>query len=128
MKILTDKTLNEAIKLCYKNENYRVLIVTKYAEDHMTMLDYLLQVGTEVTRCFGHPWAKFPNGSIINMISSDDNLRGRKANLVLCETDVYNDYEEIRYILPFIEIRNRDFVGRRADLGVYDDAWVRDYD
>ena len=109
MKILTEKSLNEAIKLCFKNDGYRVLIVTKYAEDHLPILDCLQQFGAEVTRCIGHPWAKFPNNSIINMISCAANLKGRKANLVLCQDDVYNDYEEIRYTLPFIETTNRDF-------------------
>lgn len=109
MKILTDKTLDEAIKLCYENEKYRVLIVTKYAEDHMPILDYLSQTGAEVTRCLGHPWTKFSNGSIINMISSAANMCGRRANLVLCEIDLYNDCEELRYILPTIETTNRYF-------------------
>lgn len=109
MKILTDKTLNEAIKLCYENDRYRVLIVTKCAEEHNSILDYLSQVGADVTRCLGHPWAKFPNNSVINLISTAANLRGRRANLVLCQVDVYNDNEEIRYTLPTIETINRNF-------------------
>lgn len=109
MKILTDKSLDEAIKLCKENERYRVLIVTQYAEDHSPILDYLCNTGANVTRCLGHPWAKFSNNSVIDMISVAANTRGRKANLVLCQVDVYNDCEEMRYVLPTIEITNRNF-------------------
>lgn len=109
MKILTDQSLTEAVKLCQENERYRVLIVTQHAEDHSQILDKLYQVGVDITRCLGHPWAKFQNGSTINMVSVAANMRGRKANLVLCQTEVYNNYDEIKYMLSAVEITNRNF-------------------
>ena len=109
MKILTDQSLSEAVKLCQENERYRVLIVTQYAEDHDHILDKLYQVSADITRCLGHPWAKFPNGSVIDLVSVAANMRGRKANLVLCQTEVYNNYDEIKHMLPAIEITNRNF-------------------
>ena len=140
MKILTDKSLNEAIELCHENACYRVLIITKYAEDHLRIFDHLSLAGADVTRCLGHPWVKFQNNSVIDMISSAANLRGRRANLVLCDVDVYNDDEEIRYTLPAIEVTNRSFKlfndgrdidykfqGKRSEIGVYDD-WMHGED
>ena len=109
MKILTNKSLDEAIKLCQANDRYRVLIVTQYAKDHLQILDELDQHGADVARCMGHPWAKFPNGSVINIVSMTANMCGRKANLVLCQVEVYNECEELRYMLPSIEMTNRSF-------------------
>lgn len=104
MKIFTYKSLNEAIKLCQENDKYRVLIVTQYASDHSSILDYLHKIGIDVTRCFGNPWAKFPNGSIIRMTSLVNSMRGQKANLILCQDEVYNSCEDIGYVLDAIEI------------------------
>lgn len=109
MKILTDQSFNDAIKLCKENDNYRVLIVTQYADNHHFLLDRLPEEETEVIRCFGHPWAKFSNGSVIQMISIAANTIGRRANLVLCQAEVYNNYEEFRYVLPTIEFTNSSF-------------------
>lgn len=109
MKILTNQSLNEAIKLCQENDRYRVLIVTQCAKDRLLILDELSQHGADVARCMGHPWAKFPNGSVIDMVSMVTNMCGRRANLVLCQAEVYNDCEEIRYTLQAIEMTNRSF-------------------
>jgi len=59
MQVLTKETLDAAVKKCKESERYRVLIMTKYAGDHARILDYLSQVGADVVRCFGHPWARF---------------------------------------------------------------------
>ena len=109
MKILTDQSFNEAIKLCKENDNYRVLIVTQYAENHHFLLDRFPEEETEVIRCLGHPWVKFPNGSVIQMISINANTRGRKADFVLCQTEVYNNYEDAKYVLAAIEVNYRSF-------------------
>lgn len=123
MKILTDESLAEAVKLCYENEYYRVLIVTQYAEDHLPILDKLDQYCVDVVRCKGHPWAKFRNGSIINLISLAANMCGRRANLVLCQVEVYNNYEEMRYILPTVETTNKGFEFLR-NQEVQEDAFL----
>ena len=109
MKILTDKSLNEAIKLCCENNNYRVLIVTKYAGDHYSILNYLSQVGADVVRRFNNPFARFLNGSCISMISSASNARGYKANLVLYQEGICNGDEEMMYILAAMELTNSEF-------------------
>lgn len=109
MKILTDDSLNEAIKLCQENKCYRVLIVTKYAGDHYPILNYLSKVGADVVRRFNNPFARFLNGSCISMISSATNKRGQKANLVLYQEDICNGCEEMIHVLAPIEINNRDF-------------------
>lgn len=109
MQILTKESLGVAVKKCQDSEHYRVLIVTKYAGDHTKILDYLSQVGANVVRCFGHPWARFLNGSTINIISSAYNTRGHKANLVLYQEDIINGNEEMLYVLKAIEIDNMRF-------------------
>ena len=109
MKILTDKSLDEAIKLCQENDRYRVLIATKYAEDHLPLLEKLAQTGASVTRRMGHPWAKFSNNSIIDIISVTCSARGCRADLVLCDADVYNDCDEAKYVIAAMETKPRDF-------------------
>lgn len=109
MQVLTKETLDAAVKKCKESERYRVLIMTKYAGDHSRILDYLSQVGADVVRCFGHPWARFLNGSAINMLSSASNARGYKANLVLYQEDVVNGNPEIMNILGSMEIKNMGF-------------------
>lgn len=106
MKILTDKSLDEAIQLCKENERYRVLIVTKYVGDHPSILDCLSQSGADVVRRFDNSFARFLNGSNINLlsISSRSSVRGRKANLVLYQENVYDECEEMRYILASMEV------------------------
>lgn len=109
MQILIKETLDAAVKKCKTSERYRVLIITKYAGDHVKILDYLSQVGADVVRCFGHPWVRFVNGSTINMISSASNARGYKANLVLYQKGVVNGNQEIMDILAAMEIKNMGF-------------------
>ena len=109
MKILTDKSFIEAINLCKDNECYRVLIVTQYSEDFNPLLDSLLQICDDVVYSKTHSWAKFQNGSVIDMISSAATTRGRRANLVLCQADVYNEYDEIKYVLGAMEMTNVNF-------------------
>ena len=106
MKILTEKSLNEAIKLCKENERYKVLIVTKYVGDHSFILDYLSQSGADVVRRFNNSFARFLNGSNINLISSSSNTTcGARANLVLYQEDICNECEEMKYILRAIEMQ-----------------------
>ena len=109
MKILTDQSFNEAIKMCKENDKYRVLIVTQYADNHHFLLDRLPAQDAEIVRCYGHPWAKFPNGSVIQIISIASNTRGRIADLVLCQAEVYNSCEEARYVLQAIETKSMAF-------------------
>ena len=109
MKILTDKSLDEAIELCKKNERYRVTIVTQYAGDHAPILDYLSQAGANVVRRFNNPFARFLNGGSIDLISSATNTIGRRANLVLCQAEVYNNCEDTKYVLAAMETTNINF-------------------
>ena len=109
MKILTDESLFDAIKVCQENDHYRVVIVTKYAEDHLPLLEKLTQTGVFVTRRWGHPWAKFANNSIIDIVSVLGTARGCRADLVLCDADVYNDCDEAKYVLAAMETKPRDF-------------------
>ena len=109
MKILTDKSLHEAIELCQEHDRYRVLIVTQYAKDHNSILDDLSKAGMSVVRSWGHPRASFPNGSIIEMVPIAANTRGRKVHLVLCQAEVYNIDSDTRHVLESIEVVYRDF-------------------
>lgn len=109
MKILTDKSLDEAVKLCQENDHYRVLIATKYTEDHISLLEKLAQTGATVTRRLNHPWVKFSNNSIIDIVSVLGTARGYRADLVLCDADVYNDYDETKYVLAAMETKPREF-------------------
>ena len=109
MKVLTDESLNESIKLCQENECYRVLIVTKYIGDQKFILDYLSQTGADVIRCFGRPWARFLNGSSINIISTASTIRGYKADLVLYQAGVIGGDDVMMSDLAAAEIANRNF-------------------
>ena len=110
MQILTKESLDTAIKMCQENERYRVVIVTECAIDHNPILDYLSQIeDVNIVRCFGNPWVKFLNRSIINMISvPHDVMLGARADCVLCSPSVYEN-EEIKPILQTMEMRNINF-------------------
>lgn len=110
MQILTKENLDTTIKKCKENNHYRVLIVTKYVGDHKSILDYLSQSGADVVRRFDNSFARFVNGSNINLISSNSsNTCGARANLVLYQEEVCNECEEMKYILRSIETSNINF-------------------
>ena len=117
MTILTDKSLDEAINICRENSGYRVLIVTKRIADHDEILNYLQKVGADVTRCFGNPWAKFENNSIIRLMSIRENMCGHRAHLVLCQEKVYTDCEDVELITSAIEVPyNPQFINYDDDF------------
>ena len=110
MQILTKENLDAAIKKCKENDRYKVLIVTKYVGDHHYILDYLSEAGIDVVRRFNNSFARFLNGSNINLISSSSNITcGARANLVLYQEDICNECEEARYVLAAMEVYNTSF-------------------
>lgn len=97
MEILTKKSLDAAIKKCQENKNYRVIVVTRYAESHTSVMDYLAQFKCNVVRRLNNPYVYFENGSVIRMLSSSSLARGYKASLVLCVSSVFDDENSYRF-------------------------------
>lgn len=100
IQLLTKESLDAAVIKCRENDYYSVLIITRYAIDHSYILDYLSRLkDANVIRCFGHPWVKFQNKSIINMTSIGDTTLKRCATpLILCSPAVYKN-RRIKQIL-----------------------------
>ena len=110
MQILTKENLDTAIKKCRENERYKVLIVTKYKEDHIPILDKLVKSGVDAIHNSNNSFVRFLNGSYIELISSSkNNTCGARADLVLYQEDVCNECEEMKYILKAIETKPIDF-------------------
>lgn len=111
MEILTKESLDAAIKKCQDDDGYRVLIVTEYAEDHTDILRNLslnYDVLISHNRPNSYSYAQFSNGSIIEMISTSNNIRGRKAYLVLCVEKIFYD-TDMRCIYSTVEVRRPSY-------------------
>lgn len=104
MEILTKETLDSAIQKCQENECYRVIVVTRYAESHTSVMDYLAQFKCITARRSNNPYVYFENGSVIRMLSSSSLVRGYRASLVLCVSSVFDD--ENSYIFRAMELNN----------------------
>jgi hypothetical protein len=107
MEILTKESLDAAIQRCQENKNYRVIVVTRYAESHISVMDYLSQLKCITARRLNSPYAYFENGSVIRMLSSASTARGYKGNLVLCTSNIFDD--ENSYKFRAMELDNRFF-------------------
>lgn len=105
MEILTKETLDSAIQRCQENKNYRVIVVTRYAESHISVMDYLSQFKCITARRLNNPYVYFENGSVIRMLSLASTARGYKANLVLYTSSIFDDENSCKF--RAIELDNR---------------------
>ena len=97
MERLSFESLSRVVKTCKEYDNYKVIVVVKYAEDKRSIWEYVQNEGD----CMQHQFIskhnhkiEYPNGSCIYIISSECDTRGRKAKLVLCDERI-EDYEMI---------------------------------
>lgn len=108
MEVLTKDTFDAAVQKCISSKNYSVLIVTSYRKDHDWIFEnwfaeYQSQAAS-VSRLtsliqFSH------NSSIKMTVNESHMLRGRRADLVLCESWMMQD-DNVRANLQVIEASN----------------------
>ena len=97
MERLSFESLFRTVQKCKEHDNYKVIVVVKYAEDKRSIWEYVQsECGCIQHQSIGkyNPKIEYPNGSCIYIISSECDGRGRRANLVLCDERI-DDYEMI---------------------------------
>lgn len=109
---LTKENLDMAIKKCQATDHYRVLIVTESLEAQEWINDnWLRDFNISMRKSPPQIRIQFPNGSSMIGIATNNPklfLRGRRANLILCEPWILSD-EDMRYMLLSCEMGNLDF-------------------
>lgn len=99
MKELTQQNFYMAIQECLDTEHYKVLLVTETFKDlEMIITDWLQPIEhiipdvIKIVKSRNNFHINFANGSYIRHITSNSSyMRGRRANLVLCEPWMMHD-------------------------------------
>jgi hypothetical protein len=109
MRELSTQSLDQAVRLCYENDRYRVLVVTRYMHDHPDILDYLSKYNLNNIKSNGNCHIVFfPNSSHIKIIGTSENQCGIRADLVLYDWRLAND-KDVMLILKCFEAKNTYF-------------------
>lgn len=130
MQVLTKETFDAAVQKCKETSGYKVLIVTDSFKDRDFIIDNWVSEHRKDFLIVNRSLSiiKFENGSLIKMAGLESQMRGQRADLVLCNAWMMND-DDIRPVLQVIEMYNRNFNlgrGKRAEAGIYDDAMCAD--
>jgi hypothetical protein len=96
-KYFNHEKIFENVEITDENKNYRVIVVTRYAESHTSVMDYLTQFKCITARRLNSPYVYFENGSVIRMLSLASTARGYKGNLVLCTSSIFDDENSCKF-------------------------------
>lgn len=98
MLFLSNEAIEYAVKMCWANPHYDVLIVGKSVTTVQQIFERLMDVSqkiTEINRSFrtGHiPTVIFNNNSRITVVPANpSNARGRKVHLLIADKNINYD-------------------------------------